>query len=270
MSEIEEISVDLIDEPKDQQRIGIDEEKLHELAQSIKDHGLLNPIHVFANGPRFILIAGWRRLKAHKLASLATIKSIVLPVDALEADLLRAHENEFREDINPIESAIYISRLQEKHGKTVEEISKLLNRSVVYVRGRLDLLNYPDYLIEPIASGAISLGAASWLNRIGDETIRSRYVGFAVRGGITASQAHSWFQSWDLGVVGQNPDVPPIIPESSTNAYQPLKADCIICQHSDELGNLGMYYIHPACEQAIRSTTPVNDSQNEENKISTP
>ena len=262
IEEIKEISVDLIDEPQDQQRIGWDEEKLQDLAQSIRAHGLLNPIHVSPKGARFELIAGWRRLKAHRLANLAAIKAIVLPVQALEADLLRAHENAFREDVNPIEDAIYISRLQEKHGKSAEEIAELMNYSVSKVRGRLELLTYPEYLLEPIARGQISLGAAGWLNKIGDEKIRERYVGFAVRGGITTSQAHAWFQSWDLGVVGQNPDVPPSSSDGTPVAYPALMAECIICRTKEELGNLGMFYLHPDCERAIRPMTPTKETEN--------
>lgn len=246
-----EISVDLIDAPVDQQRIDIDEEKLDELRESIRDHGLINPIAVRAVGARYELIAGSRRLRCHRILEMPIIKTVVLDVDEKEADLLRAHENEFRHDPNPIESGLYIARLQYKHNMSIQDIAKQMNKSETYVRSRIELMTYPEYILEPIQSGKLSVGAAHHLNKIIPDDKRRQYVAWAVWRGITGAQAASWLSHSELGGHVQRPEQLPE-PEAKTpeEKYR-MQAECIICRNVDDVSSLGFYYAHTECEKAI-------------------
>lgn len=287
--EINLISIDQIIKPADQQRIDIDDGKMDELRQSIRDHGLINPItvrsiphgtingelvstekHAATSAPfkmMYELIAGSRRLKCHELLNLPTIKAIILDVDELEADILRAHENEFRHDPNPVESGIYIVRLQKKHNLSVKEIAKQLNCSEAYVRGRLDLMTYPDYILEPVACGTLSIGAAQHLNKIEPDTKRRQYVAWAVWRGITAPQASAWLQHAKLGGLTSDVDqLPNAEPRGIADAYV-MNADCAVCAEKDNVTNMGMVYAHPMCITTMRGGETIHESNQERKEV---
>ena len=245
--EVQNIGVDAISLPGDQQRIDVDDEKIDELAASIKEHGLLNPINLRAMGDRYELIAGWCRLQAYKRLGLPTIPAIVLSVSDEEADVLRAHENEFRVAINPVELGIYYKRLQEKHGWDDARIAKAMHRSIPYVQGRIDLLGYPEYILEPLALGKLSLGAAAWLAKIENEVRRRQYVIWGVQGGISVNQAHSWYMHSQLSGMVQSPSELPVGETGEPKHEASMQAECMGCGKTDELGNFGMYYWHEDC-----------------------
>lgn len=281
--EINSISIDQIIKPADQQRIDIDDGKMDELRQSIRDHGLINPITVrsipfgtkdgelvsteknaLTSAPfqmRYELIAGSRRLKCHELLNLPTIKAIVLDVDELEADILRAHENEFRHDPNPVESGIYIVRLQQKHKLSVAEISKQLNCSEGYVRGRLELMTYPEYMLEPIAQGKLTIAAAQHLAKIEPDDKRKQYVAWAVWRGITGPQASAWLQHARLGGLVSNVEqLPDGAPRGIKEEYV-MRADCAVCAEKDDLRNMAFVYVHPMCISTMRGGETINEPQ---------
>ena len=246
--EIKTISIDHIIKPADQQRLDIDDGKMDELRQSIRDHGLINPITVRKVKDGFELIAGSRRLKCHELLNLPLISAIILEVDELEADILRAHENEFRHDPNPVESGIYISKLKDKHNLSVAEIAKQLNQSQTYVRGRLDLMTYPDYFLEPIARSEMSVAVAKHLIQIEPDTKRRQYVAWAVWRGITGDQASAWLQHARIGAPIQSAEELPNAEAKEKSDVYTMQADCFICKQKDDIRNLGMVYAHQSCE----------------------
>ena len=283
--EINQISIDAVIKPADQQRLDIDDTKMDELRQSIRDHGLINPItvrsiphgtingelfstekHALTSAPfvmRYELIAGSRRLKCHELLDLPTIKAIILDVDELEADILRAHENEFRHDPNPIESGIYIVRLQKKHNLSVKEIAQRLNNSETYVRGRLELMTYPDYILEPIATGKLTVAAAQHLSKIEPDDKRRQYVAWAVWRGITGPQASAWLQHARLGLLTSNvEELPDGAPRGIKEEYV-MRADCAVCAEKDDLRNMGMVYAHPMCINVMRGGETIPEPQDE-------
>jgi ParB family chromosome partitioning protein len=113
--QMQNIGIDVIDDPHAPVRTAMDEEKLVELANSIKLHGLIQPITVRKVGPRYEVIAGHRRLKACRRAGVALVPSIVREVNDAKADELRMAENLYREDVNPVDEARYIRRMIDVH-----------------------------------------------------------------------------------------------------------------------------------------------------------
>jgi ParB family chromosome partitioning protein len=162
---VAEIDVELIDPNPYQPRKHFDKEKLQELSDSIKRHGLLQPIVVISLDDRYILIAGERRLRATKLAKLETIKAIVAQVDLDEVRLreLALIENIQRENLNPIELAESYKELLEVHNITHEELSNIVNKSRSQITNTLRLLNLDSYVQESLISGKISQGHAKIL-----------------------------------------------------------------------------------------------------------
>lgn len=160
-SGVKKIEVALIDANPNQPRKVFDETKLQELSESIKEHGLLQPIVVVENdNGRYTLIAGERRLRAHKLSSLEEISAIITNIDELK---LREHaliENIQREDLNVIELAFCYAQLINEHNITHEELSKKVFKSRASITNTLRLLQLSSYVQQFLSSGKLSAGHA--------------------------------------------------------------------------------------------------------------
>ncbi len=162
---IAEIDIDLIEPNPYQPRKHFDPQKLQELSNSIKQHGLLQPIVVISHEDRYILIAGERRLRASKLANLKTIKAIIAQVELDELRLreLALIENIQRENLNPIELAVSYKELIEVHNITHDELSNIVHKSRSQITNTLRLLNLDTYAQDAVIDGKISQGHAKIL-----------------------------------------------------------------------------------------------------------
>lgn len=158
---IKKIDVSLILPNPNQPRKIFDEEKLQELSESIKAHGLLQPIVVFENSDgTYTLIAGERRLRAHKLAEIEEIKAIIVDEDELKLRELALIENIQRDDLNVIELAFCYAQLLNEHSITHEELSKKVFKSRTSITNTLRLLQLSPYVQQNLASDKISAGHA--------------------------------------------------------------------------------------------------------------
>ncbi len=173
---IREINLDLIDPNPYQPRKYFDKDRLKELADSIKEHGLLQPVVVIPHEERYILVAGERRLRAHKLAKLDTIRAIVADVELghLRMRELALVENIQRENLNPIELANSYQELLDVHKITHEELSGLVHKSRSQITNTVRLLSLPTYAQEKIIEGKISQGHAKILVGLDDK--RSKVI----------------------------------------------------------------------------------------------
>ena len=149
-------------EPKaDQPRKHFDEEALLELSDSIKRHGLLQPIIVRESAQGYYqIIAGERRWRASKLAGLDEIPAIIMQTDELEAAEIAIIENIQREDLNPYEEATAYKALIDQYGLTQEEVSEKVGKSRSAVANSMRLLDLPDDVLEMLKTGDISAGHA--------------------------------------------------------------------------------------------------------------
>ncbi|MBR0135560.1 MAG: ParB/RepB/Spo0J family partition protein, partial [Clostridia bacterium] len=117
------ISVNLIDNNPDQPRKAFNEERLNELAESISQHGIVQPLIVRKNGDRFGIIAGERRFRAARIAGLTEVPAIVRDMDGREVMEVALIENIQRENLTPIEEAAAIRFLMKEHDLTQEEVA---------------------------------------------------------------------------------------------------------------------------------------------------
>ncbi len=162
---VEELRVDSITPNPFQPRKHFDEKALQELSQSVKEHGLLQPIVVIEKEDGYLLIAGERRLRAHKLAKLPTIKAIIADVEIDEVRLreLALIENIQRENLNAIELANSYAELIEVHKITHDELSGIVHKSRSQITNTMRLLTLCDYAQKQVVSGKISQGHAKVL-----------------------------------------------------------------------------------------------------------
>ena len=155
----------------DQPRKSYDANALRELAESIRERGLLQPIVVRPEGEGFIIIAGQRRYEACKLIGWEQIPSVVRDTseqEALEESLI---ENVQREDINPVEEAQCYRRLMDEHGHSIRDMAAKVHKSVGYVHGRLELLKHAD-VAQSVSQKEVGVFEARELAKIEDEELR--------------------------------------------------------------------------------------------------
>lgn len=159
--EVTSIAVDRIVAGRHQPRRDFDTQKLEELAQSIKSHGVIQPIVIKPGGSdKYELIAGERRWRACKLAGLKEIPAIIKDLDARETAEIALIENLQREDLNPLEEAEAYQVLIEEHDLTQEEIARRVGKSRPVVANALRLLQLPVEAQEMLRQNEITTGHA--------------------------------------------------------------------------------------------------------------
>ena len=166
---IREIEIDKITPNPYQPRKNFNEEAIRELASSIKQHGLMQPVIVIENEGKFILVAGERRLRAVKLLGQKEIKAIISDISLNELREYALIENIQREDLNPIEIAQSLKSLIDEYGYTHEILAKNLGKSRSYITNILRLLNLPDFVKKKVAKNEISYGHAKILLGLSNE-----------------------------------------------------------------------------------------------------
>lgn len=165
-----EIDVNNIVPNPNQPRKMFDEDKLQELSSSIKKHGLLQPIVVIKDdSDGFILVSGERRLRAHKLANIDTIKAIVTNIKELELRELALIENIQRDDLNVIELAYSYAQLINEHAITHDELSGRVFKSRSLITNTLRLLQLSAYVQQLLANNKLTAGHAKVMLGLSEE-----------------------------------------------------------------------------------------------------
>lgn len=167
---VREIPIADIDPNLSQPRKEFDKDSLEQLAESIRQAGILQPILVVENGTRYRIIAGERRYRAARIAGLETIPCIARSLteeQQMEAALI---ENLQREDLNPIEEAQAIRNLIQQCGYTQEEAAKRLGKSRPAVANLLRLLTLPESILNMVVAGELSAGHARVLAGVSPES----------------------------------------------------------------------------------------------------
>lgn len=174
-----EIPISAIEADPNQPRQNFDEEKLHELAESIKLYGVLSPILVRAGAlpGRYTIISGERRYRASQLAGLAAIPAIVSQGDGEDSRTLAIQlvENLQRADLSPLERAHAIGALRDGHNLSIRDIADRLSISKSAVQRSLEILQLPDDLLNALREGA-SESKVLLVAKIEDEAVRASYL----------------------------------------------------------------------------------------------
>ncbi len=150
-----------IEPDKNQPRKTFDQEPLEQLAQSIKEHGLIQPIIVSPLGDdRYRIIAGERRWRASRLAGIEEVPVIIREYTPQEISEISLIENLQREDLNPVEEALGYKNLIDLYGMTQEKIAETVSKSRPAIANALRLLALPEQLLDFLKTGELSAGHA--------------------------------------------------------------------------------------------------------------
>lgn len=171
------VPVDHIRANPNQPRKEFDEERLEELADSLKKHGLIQPITVrYIGEKRFELISGERRLRASKLAGMDEIPAYIREADDEQSMAFALIENIQREELNPLEVAMGYKRLLEEFDYTQAEVANRVGKNRTTVTNMLRLLNLPDFIQTALISNAVSTGHARALITIEDPSVQKKLL----------------------------------------------------------------------------------------------
>ena len=188
---VQELDIHLIDTNAGQPRKDFDQEKLQELADSIRQHGVVQPILLRQNGERYVIVAGERRFRAARLAGLEKVPAIVKDLDEAQVMEVALIENLQREDLNPIEEAAAIRFLMQQHDLTQEEVSKRLSKSRPAIANSLRLLTLPEPVQAYLRNGKLQAGHARALAGLQDPEAQAVLADKIVGEGLSVRAAES-------------------------------------------------------------------------------
>ena len=171
-----------------QPRKVFDDEKLEDLANSIKQHGMIQPIVLRRSGKGYEIVVGERRWRAARMIGLKEIPAIVKELTDEENMLLAIIENMQREDLNPIEEAEGLKQMIDTYGLTQEQVSFSVGKSRPYITNSLRLLKLSEYVQDLTATGKISMGHARALAAIEDEERQIELAKRAAEEGLSVRQ----------------------------------------------------------------------------------
>jgi ParB family chromosome partitioning protein len=180
------VPIDHIDTNPQQPRVVFEEDALQELAASIREHGVLQPILVRPTGPnQYQIVAGERRWRASALAGLTSIPALIEEIDddtALEISII---ENLQREDLTPLDEAAMYDRMVHEHGYSIRKLAEKLGKDKGYLENRLRLAGAPDEIRELVSLRKDSLSHAYELMKVEDPKKRRRLTEQVARGELT-------------------------------------------------------------------------------------
>jgi len=182
---VREVELSRIRRNPDQPRMAFGEEALEELADSIRERGVLQPILLRPEGDGYMIVAGERRWRAAQRAQLHSIPAIVREIDESTIAELALIENIQREDLNPLEEAEAYRQLMHRHGHTQDGVAKLVHKSRSHVANLLRLLELPEFVRLSLLRGDISMGHARAVATAPDPEALTREI---IRKGLSVRQ----------------------------------------------------------------------------------
>ena len=195
---ITEIPLEEIRSNPYQPRVIFDNDALEELANSIKEHGIIQPVIVKNGIKGYELVAGERRTRAARLAGLKTIPAIIKEFNDVEMMEIALIENIERENLNPIEEARAYENILKINNITQEELAHKFSRSRSYITNMLGLLTLPDMVVKLVESKELSMGHARCLSKLEDPRKIEELALRVVREDLSVRDTEKLINSMDL------------------------------------------------------------------------
>lgn len=211
---------DIVPNPN-QPRTHFNETELNELSESIREHGVLQPLLVRKKGSKYEIIAGERRYQASKLADLTEVPVIIKDVDDQQMMALALIENLQRSDLNPLEEAKGYRQLIDASGMTQDALSKAVSKSRSAITNSLRLLDLPEQVQQLIFDGQLTAGHARAILAVPYEDARIKLAERVVKEGLSVRATEHLAP---LFSVGDTPKTPrPVTPQSFKKAARVLR-----------------------------------------------
>ena len=207
--DVVEINLDEVRPNPYQPRKVFNEESLNELAKSISEYGVIQPIIVKKSIKGYELVAGERRTRAAKIAGLKTIPAIIKEFDDNEMMEIALIENIQRENLNPIEEALSYENIIRLRNFTQEEVAEKFGKSRSYITNILGLLRLPKYTTELVSKGELSMGHARVLSKLDNDDLIDSLAQKIIKEGISVRETENLVKEKDYSkkvkIVRNNP-----------------------------------------------------------------
>jgi len=252
--DVVEIPLELIDEPAVAARVNMDDTQFAELCASIKAHGLIQPVSVKHVGPRYEVLAGHRRLLAHRSLERPTMACVIRDDAHASGELIKAHENKFREELNPAEEAIWLKQLLDTHcGGDIDKLASEVGHPVQYLDRRFDLLRGDEEVFGAVMRGAINASVAAELNRFSSTAAIRSHLDAALSGGATAALVRKWRLGREQLDEHTRQD-PHATVDAVGGVAQPADSvcACLLCREARDAHQMILVYMHRDCLLALR------------------
>lgn len=216
LGRVADIEIDAISPNPYQPRKDFEEQALDELAASINQLGIIQPITVRGlNNGRFEVISGERRLRAARRAGLKRVPAYVREADTAAMLEMAIVENVQREDLNPVEVAIGYQRLMEECGLTHEQVAEKVGKSRTTISNFLRLLKLPPRALAALRDGTVSMGHARALISIDDESVQLRLLKSIEADDLSVREVEEQVRRWR-----EKKDAPPVAQTAEEPALQ--------------------------------------------------
>ncbi len=199
-----ELKINDISPNDGQPRKDFDEGALEELAESIKENGVIQPIIVQKKGSGYRIVAGERRWRASRIAGLKVIPAIVRELTDQQTMEQALIENIQREDLNPIEEAMAMQNLLSTHKMTQEQLAKKLGKPRATIANTIRLMNIDESLIDFIRNGDLSAGHAKALLSLKDPEDQRKAADVIIAKDMTVRQAEEYVKKYEWAMTHQN------------------------------------------------------------------
>ena len=200
---IQLIDMKMIDRPVKIARDTIDPERVRELAESIRESGLQQPIKVRPVNGRYEIVFGDRRYLAHKLLDLKTIKAIVTEMDDQETVVIRGIENLQRENLSPSEEAMCYRALKDEGMLSIPQIAKKTGKTYVTIKRYLDFSECPEDVRRAVDQKRMTMNVLEALREIEDPEVFKYHFDMAAQNGITIQVARLWVDDYMKSKMGK-------------------------------------------------------------------
>lgn len=242
-----------IDRPKISGRDAIDPTKVIELAESIREKGLMNPILLRPNNGRYEIVAGDRRFLAHEHLKEKAIAAFIRAMDEKETIIYRAIENLQRENLNPVEEARAYNTMVENGGMAWADVCKATGKSKSHIQRYLRLWRMPEEFKKAVEGGKVSIGVAEKLIEVEDPFLRGEYLRMASENGITVMVAEMWATDYLKSVAGQKFEGMGEIREGDLNPEpKPVYVTCEVCLNPVEIRAARQVTVCGDCRKKVR------------------
>lgn len=250
---ISEIKLSAIFPPNVVDRMEIDANKVAELAESISEVGLLQPILLRPIPDGYEVVAGHRRFLAHQKLGVSVIDAVVQIMTDQEAAIIRASENLARENLTPLEEAVIFNNLIKAHSMAIEQVAKKFGYKPGTIRRRMDLLKMPPQLQEAVHKKQITVSVAEELWPIADTGSLEYYLMFAVENGCTKETARGWCKEWKDSKRREGSSGGGGGQIFAPSEPRPVYVTCDLCVGPMEIGKETVLRVCPECYKLIKS-----------------
>lgn len=240
------------------------EESLNELADSIRIHGIIQPLIVVKREDKYMIIAGERRYRASQLAGLSAVPVIIKEYNDSKIQEISLIENLQREDLNPIEAAQAISKLMREHSYTQEAVAERLGKSRPAIANTLRLLNLPVEVREYISNGLLSAGHARALVVLNDPAAQIKIAAQAAANNMSVRDIENAVKKF-LNPPPEKPKAPPISAELSelVSLMQRVFATKVTAVGNDNKGRIYIdYYTRDDLERIYEDINTIKNDKN--------